>query len=840
MPVSDGERLRTRVESAVGKRYELLEEIGRGGMAVVYRARDVRLRRHVALKVLPPELAFRSEVRQRFLREAQTAAQLSHPNIVPIFSVDEGDGLVWFAMGLVEGESLAARLHRESRPPTAFVRQVLRDVADALEYAHARGVIHRDVKPDNILIDRETGRAMVTDFGIARAAEAGTRLTMTGIAVGTPTYMSPEQAMGERDVDARSDLYSLAVVGYQMLAGEVPFQASTTAAMLMKHVSDRPRPLHEIRPELPENLVTAIERALEKSPERRWSSAREMRDVLDGVMPAAPAQSSGAAAGTNADSGRESPSPEGAPSLRLPARPQPSDPGPTSAPRPRNARTDPADEHEAAAGDGLLPPYPAFPKSTNREAREEWRRQQAEWQREVRNRLAVQHRQSWDMSDPDDYGSGKKKESLERFAARPLEERFSIFRRRAMRSAGTIGLLSFINMITVPFFPWVIFPAWGILGGLSPQWKNLKAEGVTLGNLLDGTLPHGLAGRDRHKQRKALSKAERALRDGTLSKSERRALERASRNAVWWEQFPRLEKRVRSLQRWAGAAVGLPVVVGLIGGMANSGEIIGMGFMAGAFSALIAIVKAVRLRRIGVRLRKVLRPGWRERLKALDPRTEDARLEAEARALVAPEVLDSDQGAIVMQALRERQQVRRAVQIMSDEERAMIPDVLPTADALVERVGALSQALHRLELEMPHDMVRSLDARFAELERAPAAADTERRRALLERQRQTLKELEDRRHQVGGQLDSALLVLQQMKLDLLRLRSAGFQSALTSVTSATQEARALSLDIGRVLDAGEELDDDLQRRRREGAPVAEWEEELEARRREGRAGQDND
>ena len=170
----------------------------------------------------------------------------------------------------------------------------------------------------------------------------------------------------------------------------------------------------------------------------------------------------------------------------------------------------------------------------------------------------------------------------------------------------------------------------------------------------------------------------------------------------------------------------------------------------------------------------------------------------------------------------------------------MIPAVLPTADALVERVGALSQALHRLELEMPHDMVRSLDARFAELERAPAAADTERRRALLERQRQTLKELEDRRHQVGGQLDSALLVLQQMKLDLLRLRSAGFQSALTSVTSATQEARALSLDIGRVLDAGEELDYDLQRRRREGAPVAEWEEELEARRREGRAGQDND
>src|SRR2546423_2157605 len=258
-------------------------------MAVVYRATDLRLNRSVAIKVLPPDVAFNGDVRTRFIREAQTAAQLNHPNIVPIYSVDDkgGEHLVYFVMAFVDGESLGVRLTREGAWPIAQTIRVLRDVADALAYAHARGVVHRDIKPDNILIDRASGRPMVTDFGIARAAVGETQLTVTGVAVGTPAYMSPEQALGEREIDGRSDLYSLAVVGYHMLAGDTPFKAANTPAMLVKHVSERPRPIRERRPETPAYLAVAIDRALAKRPEDRWSDAAEFRDALDGAQIAA-------------------------------------------------------------------------------------------------------------------------------------------------------------------------------------------------------------------------------------------------------------------------------------------------------------------------------------------------------------------------------------------------------------------------------------------------------------------------------------------------------------------------------------------------------------------------
>ena len=253
-------------------------------MGVVYRARDRRLKRHVAIKVLPPELAFQSAIKTRFLREAETAAQLSHPNIVPIYTVDELEGLVFFVMAYISGDNLAKRLHETGVLPVEDVRRITREVSDALAYAHERGVVHRDIKPDNILLDAATGRTMVTDFGIARAASEGDagRLTATGMAIGTPAYMSPEQAAGDREIDGRSDLYSLGIVAYQMLVGEPPFVANSTPAMLVKHISERPTPVTQRRSDIPQDLGRAVMLLLEKDPAMRFPSAAALVSALDG------------------------------------------------------------------------------------------------------------------------------------------------------------------------------------------------------------------------------------------------------------------------------------------------------------------------------------------------------------------------------------------------------------------------------------------------------------------------------------------------------------------------------------------------------------------------------
>ena len=282
--------MRALVERALSAHYELDAEIGRGGMGIVYRARDRRLKRTVAIKVLPPELAFRREIKTRFLREAETAAQLSHPNIVPIYTVDESEGLVFFEMAYISGDNLAKRLHDRGVLPVDEVRRILRDVADALAYAHERGVVHRDIKPDNILLDAENGRPMVTDFGIARAVSDGdSRLTATGMAIGTPAYMSPEQAAGERVIDGRSDLYALGIVAYQMLSGEPPFSAGSTPAMLVKHISETPVPITQRRADVPPDLARAVMLMLEKDPANRFPSAGDLVKALDGgPMPAPP------------------------------------------------------------------------------------------------------------------------------------------------------------------------------------------------------------------------------------------------------------------------------------------------------------------------------------------------------------------------------------------------------------------------------------------------------------------------------------------------------------------------------------------------------------------------
>jgi serine/threonine protein kinase len=283
-PTTSDFELRAQVSRALAAGYELEEEIGRGGMGIVYRARDRRLKRMVAVKLLPPELAYRSEIRSRFLREAETSAQLNHPNIVPIYTVGEDDKVVYFIMAYVQGDNLAKVLSTHGRVDWDEARRILRDVADALAYAHARKVIHRDIKPDNILIDSETGRVWVTDFGIARAVTetAGSRLTATGMALGTPAYMSPEQAAGDRELDGRSDLYSLGIVGYQLLCGDLPFQAPNTPAMLVKHLSETPRPIGDLCPNLPDDLARAVMLCLEKNPEDRFPTASALVVALEG------------------------------------------------------------------------------------------------------------------------------------------------------------------------------------------------------------------------------------------------------------------------------------------------------------------------------------------------------------------------------------------------------------------------------------------------------------------------------------------------------------------------------------------------------------------------------
>jgi eukaryotic-like serine/threonine-protein kinase len=287
---SDAE-LRSHVQRVLDSTYELDREIGRGGMGIVYRAKDRRLKRTVAIKLLPPELAFRSEIRSRFLREAETAAQLSHPSIVPIYSVDEKDGLVFFVMAFVDGDTLAKRIHDRGALDPAEVRRILREVGDALSYAHEHGVVHRDIKPDNILLDAASNRPMVTDFGIARAISDGSaRLTATGIAIGTPAFMSPEQSAGDRDVDGRSDLYSLGVVAYQMLCGELPFNATNTPALLVKHLSERPVPVDQRASNIPPDLARAVMLCLEKNPDDRFPSAQAFVTALDtGNVPNLPA-----------------------------------------------------------------------------------------------------------------------------------------------------------------------------------------------------------------------------------------------------------------------------------------------------------------------------------------------------------------------------------------------------------------------------------------------------------------------------------------------------------------------------------------------------------------------
>ena len=615
--------LRDRVTAAVGDAYDIRDEIGRGARGVVYRALDLRLHRLVALKVLPPDLAFDEAVRRRFLLEAQTAASLGHPNIVPIHAVDERRGVAFLVMPLVDGESLAARLRREPTPPLPEVRRILREVADALSHAHAHGVVHRDIKPDNILLDRESGRALVTDFGIARATEEGQRLTVTGVALGTPAYMSPEQAHGEREIDGRSDLYSLGVVGYQMLAGEPPFRASSGMALMMKHVGEPPRPLRERRASVPPLLAAAIERALAKRPDQRWPTAAMFRDAI---------------------AREESISAED-PSARAVGRPAWLPPLGTP------------------LGPPLGPPLPA-PRD-DRAARRDARRAR----------------------------KGQDDES------RPIRERIRGFRRQLMANSAVIVGLATINVVTSPEFPWFLFPASGMLIGLGARWAGLWADGVRVKDVL--TAPPRPAELD--------------------------------------------------------AAVGAP----------------GAGHLADRGTARRAPLPSGT-------------PLGVEQLAPID-------------------VLEGVRGDTVRRAAEDRHAIREAVARLAPADRELLPDVMPTVEALVSRVASLAQMLHRIDVHLPPGAIDAAESRLAAVEREAASPARDRRLALLRRQRVTLQELADRRTELGAQLESASLALANLRLDLIKLRSAGVQSAIDELANATQEARALSRDIGIALDAAADL-----------------------------------
>lgn len=633
------DHLLDRLVVAVGTQYLVDAEIGRGGMAVVYRARDLRLNRRVAIKVLPPELAFNADVRERFLREAQTSAQLAHPGIVPIYMVDEAEGLVFFVMALVDGETLGERLLRERILPAEQVRRILIDVADALAYAHAHGVVHRDIKPDNIMLERSTGRAVVTDFGIARAAAGDSRLTVTGVAIGTPAYMSPEQALGERELDGRSDIYSLGIIGYQMLAGEPPFKASNTPAMLVKHVSETPRPLEQRRPDVPRELVNAIARALAKKPEDRWADAGAFRDALSGVAEVAPY-----------------------------VEPVP----PPTAPRPWDDSRRAMEPRANLPYVPPMPPLPAMPAMPTWGTRAEWkawRREHKQWELERRRRERGMNAEAVDVS-------------------RPVEERLTSFRRKSIGTVATVASLAVVNLVTSPDFFWFLIPGAFMTLGVLSQAGKLWADGIPLGRLFSrGTIEAGA-------ERVHTAAAQRT----------------ASREA--------------------------------------------------------------------------------------------------ALSLAPAEVLAGPHGEAVRRAASDRAAVQETLARLAPEERSMIPDVGPTVEALAQRVGSLALTLHRLDADVGGASVALLDARLGALRAEAGPTPTpeqERRIALLDRQRATIGELSERRGVLAGQLESASLALQNLRLDLLRLRSSGLGTAMSDVANATQEAKALSRDIGYAVDAVNEV-----------------------------------
>ncbi len=601
-----------RLSQALGTSYTVEGEIGRGGMGVVYHARDERLKRQVAIKVLPPELAFREEIRIRFLREAETAARLSHPHVVPIHSVGEGpDGLVYFVMAFVDGEPLSERLKRRGRLPPEEARRILIETADALGAAHALGVIHRDVKPDNILLEGSRGRVVVTDFGIAKALSSTSTgaLTGTGVAIGTPHYMSPEQAAGEREIDGRSDLYSLGVVGYQMLVGELPFTAPTVPGLLMKHITEQAPLITDRRPDCPDDLAACVMRCLEKEPEARWPTADALRRGLE-------------------------------------------------------SRSAPAYRREGVP---------------------------------------------------------------------------------ARRSSGTRALR--------PKAPQVLDR-----GGLRPPGPIPRSPGIP-----------------------------------PARRGSRRPLPVAQASGE-----PDIVRRTRSgFVTWASVFSGV-VVLDIINGGHLSWALVGIGIW-GAFGVL---PRFWRLWEAGYSWRDVF-----DRPAAPDAAGARRGAVSSPRGELPPPTRDEfgRQVAEIQQVRSDRQAILKIVEKLPASERQMLPDVVDTVDKLVARAESLARALHTMSAGVDEGAMPRLDEKIESLRRHPENAERERQLSLLERQRQALTDLITRQQTIEEQVESCVLAMQNVRFDLLRLKSAGVEAVLGDLTQATQQARALSRDVDHAIAAAGEI-----------------------------------